>query len=404
MHRLNVDAVRIRPPWCGYFCICHFVINRPIGAAASSIRKDLVALHQQPKQRVTLSHILFIKDMMTQGFYGNVNIGFGEYLNSSMSNMFSLDLSNSSLIECINKMCEIKERSHPKIKQNYRMLVNKLEDIERQFGCTIMPAMISSVFWNHFIPFLADQGLKYSTIGHVKANLIAVLNWSSKYGVKLNPSYSEVDIPNYIPSKISLTPDEISHIYHFKIGMTKTYSFRSKKMLYLRKNKISTLEKVRDMFVLGCNLGQRYSDLVRISPENFKNGIFSIVQQKTGNKCYVPINTLSIDSRITFAILEKYGYHAPYTGDINNYNTYLHELLCHIGEDFMDEVYIDNKINGVITREVKQRYQLISSHSARRSFATINTLRNIPRSKILRATGHSSEKAFVRYICYDEEN
>jgi integrase len=213
-----------------------------------------------------------------------------------------------------------------------------------------------------------------------------------------------VDIPNYTPSKISLTPDEISHIYHFKIGQEPTYSFRSKKVLKLRKNKIETLEKVRDMFVLGCNLGQRYSDLVRISPENFKNGSFSIVQQKTGNKCFVPINTLSIDSRITFAILEKYDYHAPYAGDINNYNSYLHQLLYHIGEDFLEEVHIDNKINGVITRETKKRYQLISSHSARRSFATINTLRNIPRSKILRATGHSSEKAFIRYICYDEEN
>jgi hypothetical protein len=70
----------------------------------------------------------------------------------------------------------------------------------------------------------------------------------------------------------------------------------------------------------------------------------------------------------------------------------------------MDDIFIDNKINGVITRDSKRRYQLISSHSARRSFATINTLRNIPRNKILRATGHSSEKAFVRYICYDEEN
>lgn len=342
---------------------------------------------------------------MTQGFYGkSTDGGFREYLNSSMDSMFALDLSNSTLIECINKMCEIKSRSHPKIKQNYRMLVNKLNTIEKQFGCTIMPAMISSVFWNHFIPFLADQGLKYSTIGHVKANLVSVLNWSSKYGVKLNHSYSEVDIPNYIPSKISLSPDEISHIYHFKIGKEETYSFRSKKVLKLRKNKIETLEKVRDMFVLGCNLGQRYSDLVRISPENFCNGIFSIVQQKTGNKCHVPINTMSIDSRITFAILEKYGYHAPYTGDINNYNSYLHELLHHIGEDFLDKVHIDNKINGVITRETKYRYQLISSHSARRSFATINTLRNIPRSKILRATGHSSEKAFSRYICYDEDN
>lgn len=343
---------------------------------------------------------------MTQGFYERTaaNNGFREYLNSSMNNMFALDLTDCTLVECIDKMCEIKERSHPKIRRNYSMLVKKLESIEKEFGCTIKPAMISSVFWNHFIPFLADQGLKYSTIGHVKANLMAVLNWSSKYGVKLNPSYSEVDIPNYIPSKISLTPDEISHIYHFKIGTVESYSYRSKKVQKLRKNKIQTLEKVRDMFVLGCNLGQRYSDLVRISPENFRNGQFSIVQQKTGNKCFVPINTLSIDSRITFAILEKYGYQAPYSGDINNYNTYLHELLRHIGEDFMEEVHIDNKINGVITRETKFRYQLISSHSARRSFATINTLRNIPRSKILRATGHSSERAFVRYICYDEES
>ena len=343
--------------------------------------------------------------MIKQGIYQNTaNNGFREYLNSSMNNMFALDLSNCTLIECIDKMCDIKSRSHPKIKQNYQMLVNKLNDIEKMFGCTIMPAMISSVFWNHFIPFLADQGLKYSTIGHVKANLITVLNWSSKYGVKLNPSYSEVDIPNYTSSKISLTSDEISHIYHFKICKEETYSFRSKKVLKLRKNKIETLERVRDMFVLGCNLGQRYSDLVRISPENFRNGQFSIVQQKTGNKCFVPINSLSIDSRITFAILEKYNYHAPYSGDINNYNSYLHELLYHIGEEFMDKVYIDNKINGVITRETKRRYQLISSHSARRSFATINTLRNIPRNKILRATGHSSEKAFNRYICYDEDS
>lgn len=99
------------------------------------------------------------------------------------------------------------------------MLLKKLESIEKQFGCVIMPAMISSVFWNHFVPFLADQGLKYSTINHIKTNLLTVLNWSSKYGIKLNPSYAEVDIPNYIPSKISLTPDEISHIYHFKIGI-----------------------------------------------------------------------------------------------------------------------------------------------------------------------------------------
>jgi uncharacterized lipoprotein YajG len=110
------------------------------------------------------------------------------------------------------------------------------------------------------------------------------------------------------------------------------------------------------MFVLGCNLGQRYSDLVRISPENFKNNMFSIVQQKTGNKCFVPIDSLSINSEMTKAILKKYNYTAPYKGDINNYNTYLHQLLHHIGGEFLEEIYIDTKVNGVITRETKYRY------------------------------------------------
>lgn len=340
--------------------------------------------------------------MMTVTFCGNT--AFREYLQSSKSDMFVLDLANCTMVECVEKMCEIKSRSHPKIRRNYQLLINKLNDIEQQFECVVFPSMISSVFWNHFVPFLADQGLKYSTINNLRACLISVLNWSSKYGVKLNPSYAEADVPRFISSKISLTPDEISHIYHFKLIREDTYNFRQKKVTKLRKNKIETLEKVRDMFVLGCNLGQRYSDLVRIAPENFKNGSFSITQQKTGNKAFVPINILSIDPKITFAILEKYGYHAPYIGDINNYNTYLHQLLHHIGEGFIEDIFTDNKINGVIIRETKKRYQLISSHTARRSFATINTLRNIPRSKILRATGHSTEKSFVRYICYDEDN
>lgn len=158
------------------------------------------------------------------------------------------------------------------------------------------------------------------------------------------------------------------------------------------------------MFVLGCNLGQRYSDLVRIAPDNFKNGVFSIVQQKTGNRCRIDLDTMTIDRRVTYQILEKYGYQAPYKGDINNFNSYLHELLRHIGDTFNDEIRLDNKINGNIVSETKFKYQLISSHSARRSFATINTIRNIPRNKILRATGHVSEKSFIRYICYDEES
>ena len=57
---------------------------------------------------------------MIQTIYeSNGSEGFREYLASSMNNMFTLDLSNYTLIECIRKMCEIKSRSHPNITKQH---------------------------------------------------------------------------------------------------------------------------------------------------------------------------------------------------------------------------------------------------------------------------------------------
>ena len=123
----------------GCFCICHTYRINPIGAVPRRVVERprwLRILGQSNAQCCPIFY--FVNVMMTQ----SLNNGFREYLASSMSSMFALDLSNCTVIECINKMCEIKSRSHPKIKQDYRMLVNKMESIEQQFGCTIMPAMI----------------------------------------------------------------------------------------------------------------------------------------------------------------------------------------------------------------------------------------------------------------------
>ena len=59
---------------------------------------------------------------------------FGEYLNSSMDNMFVLDLSICILIECIENICKIKVRAHPNIKKNYKLLVSKIEQLEKQYN------------------------------------------------------------------------------------------------------------------------------------------------------------------------------------------------------------------------------------------------------------------------------
>lgn len=50
-----------------------------------------------------------------------------------------------------------------------------------------------------------------------------------------------------------------------------------------------------------------------------------------------------------------------------------------------------------------EKYKLITLRTARRTFATINVLRGFRISEIRRATGHKSEGAFEKYICYYDE-
>jgi integrase len=327
---------------------------------------------------------------------------FSDFLHSDHSEEGMLDLSSKSLLECMEIMCEVKKGQHPKIRNNYSVSRHNIERLQKDFKCTLNPQMVNSVFWSNFIPYLLSNKLKLSSIYTIKAQIIAVLNWSSKYGVRLSSSYNDVTIPKYRNMKISLTQDDVSFIYHYDIDINKLYTRKDGRKYKLRKNYAETLGRVRDMFVLSCSLGQRYSDMVRIQRENFRNGVFTIVQQKTGNRASVNINELSMDKRTVYNILDKYNFSAPYRGNITNYNAYLKKLLYLIGGSFFDNVAIECKINGEIVKESVQKINLVSSHTARRTFATVNVNRSVQRSKIMAATGHTTEASFSRYLCEDD--
>ena len=107
---------------------------------------------------------------------------------------------------------------------------------------------------------------------------------------------------------------------------------------------------------------------------------------------------MSIDERTTYKILEKYNYNPPLTTDISCYDKYLKELLQYVGFD--EEVKRETKVNGHVETKIYPKWKLIGSHTARRTFATVNVLRGHRLSEIRRATGHKSESSFEKYICY----
>lgn len=254
----------------------------------------------------------------------------------------------------------MKSRLSPKFSKGFSSIRYNLAQVEQTFRCTLLPHQISEIFWHNFIPYLLNRGLALSSIQTICSQLKCTLAWGARFGAKVSPTFDLVRVPSYNHEQISLTPDDVSHIYHFDLRNIKRRPQRKR-----------VLQQIKDMFVLSCNLGQRHSDMVRI------------------------------DRKTTYAILEKYNYEAPYKGDISHYNKGLKELLDIMG--FHEEIKQDTKVSGHIRTDLVPKYKLVSSHTARRTFATTNVMKGTRISEIRRATGHRTEAAFDRYVCYWDE-
>lgn len=313
--------------------------------------------------------------------------GFGAFL--SQPQAFTLDLSNASILEVIDELIRFKQLVSPRYGKNFTSLKRQINLIQQSFNCILMPNQVTDVFWNHFISFqLNVSKLSLSTIKTNCNQLRTCLNFACKHNCQVHPTFEYVSIPSYAHEQIALTPDEVSHIYHFNV-----------KAIDRRPQYQRNMERVRDMFVLSCSLGQRYSDMIRIDKTCFDRNVFSIMQQKTGHKCRVDIDKMSMDSTTTYKLLEKYNYTAPIQGDLTAHNRYIKQLLQYIGDEFNEVVRRETKVNGVIDVEYVPKWKLVCSHTCRRTFATVNILRGYSESDVRRGTGHSSG-AFDKYLCY----
>lgn len=319
--------------------------------------------------------------------YSRPRTDFKTYLEQSFRDPFSINLKGKNLMDVIDEAVKVKSRRSPKYKENLSCLRNQLRAIESQYGVKLRPVQVTDIFWDNFVPFCTERGLKASTIETITNQLRAVLNWAVKYGAEVSPTYGDAHIPKAYNQQIALTADEVSRIYYFDIDrfyQGKRADFRDK------------MRRVRDMFVLSICLGQRHSDMVRISKSCFDRNVFRITQQKTGSRAVVNIDRFAVNPKAAYEILERYDYEAPYKIDISKYNKALHELMRDIG--FTETVRIEERVSGeLITNEIP-KWKMIASHTARRTAITVAVLRGHNLHSIRRASGHEDLRSLDKYI------
>lgn len=172
--------------------------------------------------------------------------------------------------------------------------------------------------------------------------------------------------------------------------------------IYLTENEILQLleikefddpvhEQVRDVFVVGCFTGMRFSDYSRIDTSAIRNNRLEFIQMKTGKKVTIPIHP------IVNSILEKYKNILPKVPKNNEFN----RIIKVVGEKlpFLHIPFIKQVTYGRERKEiVAMKYTFLQTHTARRSFCTNEYLRNTDTDLIMAISGHGSQKSFERYV------
>lgn len=157
-------------------------------------------------------------------------------------------------------------------------------------------------------------------------------------------------------------------------------------------------EVARDIFMVGVYTAQRVSDYNNIAREDIVQGpdgglVVRVRQKKTGTWVTIPVKE---ELR---QILRKYDYRLPHVAE-QSLNACIKEVAKAAGIN--DPVTVETTSGGIVAMQTRPKYELVRSHTARRTAATLMYLAGMDVFNICAVTGHSSIAMLKKYIKADE--
>lgn len=184
-------------------------------------------------------------------------------------------------------------------------------------------------------------------------------------------TYSIKELPNNSTAFIALNEKEIDTLKELELD--------------------ERLTKIRDLFLFQCYTGLRVSDLMKLKKENIDipNGMIEVNTLKTSKNVKIPLIPY------TKQILNKYDYSLPILSDVKyNKNIKVICKLAGLDEEISSVKYIGKKRVDYI----KKKYEMVTSHSARRTFITILLNKGMLPEKVMKLSGHLSRADFDGYV------
>lgn len=264
----------------------------------------------------------------------------------------------------------------------YRRTLKALREFEYVSKYPLGWDAITVTFYQKFVSFLTnDKQYMPGTIGrHISdvkvfcdAALIAGLHNTVQY------RSTKFRAPRSGNEEVFLNPDEL--LAWYKVDLSEE----------------PPLDKTRDLFLVACWTAVRYGNYDTLTdPDRYRNGHLELESIKTEQRQFIPLHWM------VTAILKKHNGKLPKPWK----NPVMNRHLKEIGERvrcMRVKVPHNYTKGGVRHNEMTEKWERVSTHTARRSFATNWIMMGLPKKVVMDVGGWKSESAFDRYMCMTQE-
>jgi integrase len=232
-------------------------------------------------------------------------------------------------------------------------------------------------FWHDLTAYLLDEAqLVDNSIAKHLAHFKHFLSDAHELGRNPLQDYKRWRWARRDPDVLALTRAELTALEKVNVSMLPD---------------AGRLENARALFLLSCYTGLRFSDVAALRPEHQKGEWLQLTAQKTGEKLTVPLR-----GNRAVPLLTKL-----WAGEVRaisnqKLNQYIKDVARMAELDTPTE-HVEYR-GSQRTSETLPKYELISSHTGRRTFVTLSLEGGLSWETIMKATGHKDFKSFRRYI------
>ena len=278
---------------------------------------------------------------------------------------------------------------------NYNQGYNKLTKYQKDRKTVVDWDDIDLVFLDDYKAFLRSEGYSINTISKRVTEIKHLVHKAHDEGITTSTIYDNSSFhvkEDDRTDSIYLTDDDLAAIKAVDLTeLPNSYRWS------------------RDLFLIGCYTAQRISDYNHLKPENIRTEVEKvIVEGKDGDRIekverkYICIRQAKTGADVIIPckaelreILERYPNGLPKVCD-QVLNRRIKKIAEMAGLDEM--VTIRSTKGGKEKNEQYPKYELVHSHTARRTGATLMYLAGVEAHDICRITGHASIKMLNKYI------